>query len=61
MVLAHIASRRTDDPKVGVGSVIIHADRYVSVGWNGFPRKAQNWDYPHGGADDEGFQLAIFY
>lgn len=41
IVLAHIAAKRTDDPKVGVGAVIMEGDRYVSVGWNGYPKKSQ--------------------
>jgi deoxycytidylate deaminase len=53
VVLAHIAAKRTDDPKVGVGSVLIDGtNRYISVGWNGYPKKAQHLDYPHAGADD---------
>lgn len=53
MVLAHIAARRTDDPKVGVGAVLVSpAGQYESVGWNGFPEKAANLDYPQAGADD---------
>jgi tRNA(Arg) A34 adenosine deaminase TadA len=41
MVLAHIASKRTDDAKVGVGAVLVQSDgTYESVGWNGFPTKA---------------------
>ena len=32
MVLAHIASKRTDDPKIGVGAVLVYADgSYGSV------------------------------
>ena len=43
IVLAHIASKRTDDPKIGVGAVLVYADgRYGSVGWNGYPKKASN-------------------
>ncbi|KAJ3099205.1 Cytidine and dCMP deaminase domain-containing protein 1 [Phlyctochytrium planicorne] len=52
MVLANIAARRTDDPKLGVGSVLIEDGRYVSVGWNGYPKKAHHLDYPQAGADD---------
>ncbi|KAJ3125969.1 Cytidine and dCMP deaminase domain-containing protein 1 [Irineochytrium annulatum] len=44
IVLAHIAARRTDDPKLGVGSVIVEDDRYISL--------AQHLDYPQTGADD---------
>lgn len=53
IILAHIAARRTDDPKVGVGAVLInHEGQYMSVGWNGYPKKTQHLDYPHAGADD---------
>ncbi len=58
MVLAHIAAKRTDDPKVGVGAVLLReagsggSRTYIGLGWNGFPRKAQHLDYPHAGADD---------
>ncbi|KAJ3333666.1 Cytidine and dCMP deaminase domain-containing protein 1 [Blyttiomyces sp. JEL0837] len=52
MVLAHIAARRTDDPKLGVGCVLVDDGRYFSVGWNGYPKKAQHLDYPQAGADD---------
>ncbi|KAI9345190.1 cytidine deaminase-like protein [Obelidium mucronatum] len=53
MVLAHIAAKRTDDPKLGVGSVLVDEEgRYFSVGWNGYPKKSQHLDYPQAGADD---------
>ncbi|KAI9329804.1 cytidine deaminase-like protein [Zopfochytrium polystomum] len=52
MVLAHIAARRTDDPKLGVGSVLVDQGRYISIGWNGYPKKSQHLDYPQAGADD---------
>ncbi|KAL7749676.1 hypothetical protein RI367_004904 [Sorochytrium milnesiophthora] len=52
MVLAHIASRRTDDPKVGVGAVLVQDRTYMTVGWNGFPKKSQRHDYPRLGADE---------
>lgn len=43
IVLAHIASKRTDDPKIGVGAVLVYADgSYGSVGWNGYPKKASD-------------------
>lgn len=32
IVLAHIAARRTDDPKVGVGAVIASTDGYLRLG-----------------------------
>jgi dCMP deaminase len=53
MVLAQIAAKRTDDPKVGVGAVLLdETQKYISVGWNGYPKKSQHLDYPHAGADD---------
>ncbi|KAJ3117586.1 Cytidine and dCMP deaminase domain-containing protein 1 [Physocladia obscura] len=54
MVLAHIAAKRTDDPKLGVGSVFVDEGegRYFSIGWNGYPKKSQHLDYPQSGADD---------
>jgi deoxycytidylate deaminase len=53
IVLSHIAAKRTDDPKVGVGAVLVLRDgTYASVGWNGFPKKADVLDYPQAGADD---------
>ena len=68
MVMAHIAARRTDDPKLGVGCLIVVRGKYTSVGWNGYPKKCivhatmaidahhffvgQHLDYPQAGADD---------
>jgi deoxycytidylate deaminase len=53
IILAHIAAKRTDDAKVGVGAVLVYPDgTYGSVGWNGYPKKADILDYPQAGADD---------
>jgi deoxycytidylate deaminase len=54
IVMSHIAARRTDDAKVGVGAVIADPSgtRYISVGCNSYPKKAQHLDYPQKGADD---------
>ncbi|KAI9202646.1 cytidine deaminase-like protein [Polychytrium aggregatum] len=53
MVLAHIAAKRTDDNKVGVGAVLVDSrGTYISVGWNGYPKRSQHLDYPQAGADD---------
>jgi hypothetical protein len=53
IIMAHIAAKRTDDPKIGVGAVLVYADgSYGSVGWNGYPKKADILDYPQAGADD---------
>ena len=41
MTLAKFLAQRTDDPKTGVGAVIIHKNNeIVGLGWNGFPKKA---------------------
>ncbi|KAI8893510.1 cytidine deaminase-like protein [Globomyces pollinis-pini] len=62
IVLAHIAAKRTDDPKVGVGAVLVHSDgSYGSVGWNGYPKNADVLDYPQDGADDLVDQDALKY
>lgn len=53
IVLAHIVSKRTDDPKIGVGAVLVNpSGKYVSVGWNGYPKRSTATDYPQAGADD---------
>jgi deoxycytidylate deaminase len=53
MVLAHIAAQKTDDPKIGVGAVLVNKYvGYSSVGWNSFPKHATATDYPQYGADD---------
>lgn len=34
VVLAHIAAKRTDDPKIGVGAVLVYSDgTYGGIGW----------------------------
>ena len=40
IVLAHIASKQTNDQKIGVGAVLVNPDlTYCAVGWNGFPKQ----------------------
>lgn len=41
MVLAHIASKLTDDQKLGVGAIIVQDLKYTSVAWNGFPKNTE--------------------
>lgn len=53
MILAHIVARRTDDPKIGVGTVLVNKyGQYNSIGWNAYPKNATSTDYPQYGADD---------
>ena len=41
MKLAFFLAERTDDPRKGVGAVIINRDKdIVGLGWNGFPTKS---------------------
>lgn len=61
MILAHIVSKRTDDAKIGVGSVIVKDGKYISVGWNGYPRRSATTDYPQAGADDSLDDEALKY
>lgn len=63
LVLATIAARRTDDPKVGVGAVLVDSvqGQYISVGWNCYPRKTQRHSYPHAGADEAGADEELKY
>ena len=45
--LARFLAERTDDPKTGVGAVIVDKNRkVVGLGWNGFPTKAVYGQFP---------------
>ncbi|XP_068708391.1 cytidine and dCMP deaminase domain-containing protein 1-like [Montipora foliosa] len=47
MSLAKFLAERTDDPKTGVGAVIINKKKdIVGLGWNGFPSKALYGEFP---------------
>lgn len=51
--LAKILAERTDDPKTGVGAVIINDKReIVGLGWNGFPTKALYGEFPRASDKD---------
>ena len=40
IILAHIASKQTNDQKIGVGAVLVNPDlTYGAIGWNGFPKQ----------------------
>ena len=46
MILAKFLAERTDDPRTGVGAVIIDKNmEIVGLGWNGFPRKARYGEF----------------
>lgn len=44
--MANILAQRSNDPKRGVGAVIIQRNQIVSAGWNGYPPKANYGDFP---------------
>ena len=47
ITLARFLAERSDDPKTGVGAVIVDKNRkVVGLGWNGFPTKAGIWSVP---------------
>lgn len=59
ITLARFLAERTDDPKTGVGAVIIQGDKnrkVVGLGWNGFPTKAVYGQYPRASDTDESVQ-----
>ena len=59
ITLARFLAERTDDPKKGVGAVIIQGDKnrkVVGLGWNGFPTKAVYGQFPRASHTDESVQ-----
>ena len=60
ITLARFLAEQTDDPKRGVGAVIIQGNRknrkVVGLGWNGFPSKAVYGQFPRASDDDERMQ-----
>ena len=54
MTLAKFLAERTDDPRKGVGAVIINKEKeIVALGWNGFPTKALYGEFPRASDKDE--------
>ena len=53
MIFAKMLARQTDDPKKGVGAVLIKGKEFVSLGWNGFPSKALYGEFPRASDDDK--------
>ena len=57
ITLARFLAERTDDPKRGVGAVIVDKNRkVVGLGWNGFPTKAVYGQFPRASDTDESVQ-----
>ena len=60
ITLARFLAERTDDPKRGVGAVIIQGNRknrkVVGLGWNGFPSKAVYGQFPRASDGDKRMQ-----
>ena len=54
ITMARFLSERTDDPKAGVGAVIVSYPEMeiLSLGWNGFPLKALYGEFPRASDDD---------
>ena len=54
ITLARFLAERSDDPKRGVGAVIVDKNRkVVGLGWNGFPTKAVYGQFPRASDTDE--------
>ncbi|KAJ1508508.1 Cytidine and dCMP deaminase domain-containing protein 1 [Coelomomyces lativittatus] len=51
LVVSHIVSRMTDDPKVGVGAVVCLPRQYISVGYNRYILN-RPYDFPPFGSDE---------
>jgi deoxycytidylate deaminase len=54
MTIARFLAERTDDPKTGVGAVIVSPEMEIlSFGWNGFPLKALYGEFPRASSKDD--------
>ncbi|KXJ26132.1 cytidine and dCMP deaminase domain-containing protein 1 [Exaiptasia diaphana] len=52
ITFAKMLARQTDDPKAGVGAVLMKGKEIVGIGWNGFPAKALYGEFPRASDDD---------
>lgn len=53
MKLAFFLAERTDDPRKGVGTVIVNKSKdVVGLGWNGFPTKSLYGEFPRAADKD---------
>ena len=59
MTMAKFLTLRTDDPKTGVGAIIVDPLKMeiLSLGWNGFPMKALYGEFPRASDDDKAVAL----
>ena len=64
MIFAKMLARQTDDPKTGVGAVIVKGKDSVEIatlGWNGFPSKALYGEFPRASDDDATLETKFPY
>ena len=61
MVFAKMLARQTDDPKTGVGAVILKGREIAAIGWNGFPSKALYGEFPRASDDDNAIETKFPY
>ena len=53
ITIARFLAERTDDPKTGVGAVIVNPKmKFISLGWNGFPLKAEYGEFARASETD---------
>lgn len=50
--MANILAQRSNDPKRGVGAIILQRNQVVSACWNGYPPKAGYGDFPRASHSD---------
>lgn len=64
MIFAKMLARQTDDPKTGVGAVILKGKDPVEIatlGWNGFPSKALYGEFPRASDADAALETKFPY
>ena len=65
MIFAKMLARQTDDPKTGVGAVILKgkdsAVEIATLGWNGFPSKALYGEFPRASDADDALETKFPY
>ncbi|KAJ7331097.1 hypothetical protein OS493_020798 [Desmophyllum pertusum] len=64
MIFAKMLARQTDDPKKGVGAVILNGTEnkeVATLGWNGFPSKALFGEFPRASDNDVARETKFSY
>lgn len=63
MIFAKMLARQTDDPKTGVGAVIVKGEDpdIATLGWNGFPSKALYGEFPRASNSDDALETKFPY